>query len=138
MLSILLQTGIDSLAQAAAEAAAAPVAASAAPIQVEQSFSLISMAAKGGVLMIVLLVLSILTIYIFGKKWWMIHQASRIDKNFMKDIRDYLHEGKIKSALELCSKCRLVAVIDDDLFVSAVVLGSTVKIERSHEEAEHY
>ncbi|MCQ2146378.1 MAG: MotA/TolQ/ExbB proton channel family protein [Bacteroidales bacterium] len=95
MLSTLLQ--IDSTTAAAA-------LASAAPQQVEQSYSLISMASKGGALMIVLLILSILAIYIFGQKWWMIHQASKIDKNFMKDIRDYIHEGKIKSAIELCSK----------------------------------
>lgn len=67
-----------------------------------QSFSLISMAAKGGWLMIVLLILSLLAIYIFGKKWWMIHKAGSIDKNFMKDIKDYIHEGKIKSAISLC------------------------------------
>lgn len=52
--------------------------------------------------MIVLLLLSLLAIYLFGKKWWMIHKASQIDKNFMKDIRDYIHEGKIKSAISLC------------------------------------
>ena len=76
----------------------------AAPVQQEMSYSLISMAAKGGWLMIVLLILSILAIYIFGKKWWLIHKAGGIDKNFMKDIRDYIHEGKIKSARTLCSK----------------------------------
>ena len=54
--------------------------------------------------MIVLLILSIIAIYIFGKKWWMIHKAGKIDKNFMKDIRDYVHEGKLKSAITLCQK----------------------------------
>lgn len=76
----------------------------AAPVQQEMSYSLISMAAKGGWLMIVLLILSILAIYIFGKKWWLIHKAGGIDKNFMKDIRDYIHEGKIKSAIALCQR----------------------------------
>lgn len=32
----------------------------------------------------------------------MIHQAGNIDNNFMRDIRDYLHEGKLKSAQSLC------------------------------------
>ncbi len=76
----------------------------AAPVQQEMSYSLISMAAKGGWLMIVLLILSILAIYIFGKKWWLIHKAGGIDKNFMKDIRDYIHDGKIKSAISLCEQ----------------------------------
>ena len=62
------------------------------------------MAAKGGFLMIVLLVLSVIAIYLFGKKWWMIHQAGKIDRHFMDDIRDYIHEGKLKSAVTLCTK----------------------------------
>ena len=79
-------------------------AVQAAPVQQEMSFSLIDMAVKGGWLMILLLALSIVAIYIFGKKWWMIRQASKIDKDFMMDIRDYIHDGKIKSAKTLCLK----------------------------------
>ena len=52
----------------------------------------------------VLLLLSIVAIYIFGKKWWAIRQAGKIDKDFMMDIRDYIHEGEIKSAMTLCTK----------------------------------
>ena len=74
------------------------------PVGEEMSFSLIGMAAKGGWLMLVLLALSIIAIYIFGQKWWMIRKAGRIDKNFMKDIHDFIHEGKIKSAVSLCEK----------------------------------
>ncbi len=106
MLFHLLQSGLDSVATSVAEAIAntAEPVAQAAPQQVEQSFSLIEMAAKGGWLMIVLAVLSVIAIYIFGKKWWMIHKAQQVDKNFMRDIRDYIHEGKVKSALALCEK----------------------------------
>lgn len=74
------------------------------PVQQEMSYTLFEMAAKGGWLMIVLLLLSIIAIYIFGKKWWCLRQAGKIDKDFMMDIRDYIHEGKIKSAKTLCSK----------------------------------
>ena len=73
-------------------------------VQQEMKLSLIDLASKGGWLMIVLLLLSIMAIYIFGNKYWMIRQAGQIDKNFMKDIRDYIHDGKIKSALELCQR----------------------------------
>jgi len=76
----------------------------AQPVAQEMSFSLIEMAKKGGWLMLVLLLLSILALYIFGKKWWMIRQAQKVDKNFMFDIRDYLKEGKVDSARTLCSK----------------------------------
>ena len=98
MLFNLLQ--IDSVA--AIEQVATEV--QAVPQQQEMTYSLIEMACKGGWLMLVLLALSIIAFYIFGKKWWMIRQASKIDKNFMNDIRDYIHEGKIKSALTLCEK----------------------------------
>lgn len=92
------------LLQADSLSGAAEVLTQQAPQQQEMSYSLISMAAKGGWLMLVLLALSIIAIYIFGKKWWMIHQAGKIDKNFMNDIRDYIHDGKIKSAITLCEK----------------------------------
>ena len=73
MLFQLLQAGIDSTANAAAAAAATvPQVA-----QTEQTYSLIEMACKGGWLMIVLLILSIIAIYIFGKKWWLISRASK-------------------------------------------------------------
>ena len=105
MLFKLLQA--DSLIAAADVAEAMNTVAdtvAAAPQQQEMSYSLISMAAKGGFLMIVLLVLSVIAIYLFGKKWWMIHQAGKIDRHFMDDIRDYIHEGKLKSAVTLCTK----------------------------------
>ena len=70
----------------------------------ELSFSIFQMAAKGGWLMIVLLLLSIIAIYIFGSKWWAIHKAGQIDKNFMKDIKDYILEGKVRSARALCKR----------------------------------
>ena len=76
----------------------------AVPVPQEMSYSLFEMAAKGGSLMWVLLALSILAVYIFGAKWWAFRQAGKIDKDFMMDIRDYIHEGKIKSARTLCSK----------------------------------
>ena len=76
----------------------------AAPLQQEMKLSLIDLAAKGGWLMIVLLLLSIIAIYIFGNKWWLIYKAGQIDKNFMNDIRDMIHDGKIKSAIDLCQR----------------------------------
>lgn len=91
MLSFLLQADIVDAVQAT-------------PVPQEMSYSLIDMALKGGWLMLVLLILSVIAIYIFGKKWWMIRQAGKIDKDFMMDIRDYIHDGKVKSAKTLCTK----------------------------------
>ena len=73
-----------------------------AVVKEELSFSLIDMAFKGGWLMIPLFLLSIVTIYLFGMKWWAIRKASRIDENFMRNIHDFIHDGKIKSAVALC------------------------------------
>ena len=77
-------------------------AVEAVPTAVQQKLSLIDMASKGGFLMIVLLLLSIMAIYIFGNKYWLIRKAGKMDKNFMNDIHDLIHDGKINSALELC------------------------------------
>lgn len=93
MLFNLLQAAVDTTALAPAT-----------PVSQEMKLSLIDMAVKGGWLMIVLLILSIMAIYIFGNKWWLIRKAGKIDRNFMKDIRDMIHDGKIKSAIALCQK----------------------------------
>src|SRR5574344_2940647 len=89
---------LAAMAQDAAEVAVQAVL----PVKEELSFSLIEMALKGGWIMIPLLILSILTIYIFGERWWAIRKASQIDENFMRNIHDYIHEGKIKAAINLC------------------------------------
>lgn len=89
---------LAAMAQDAAEAATQAIV----PVKEELSFSLIDMAFKGGWIMIPLLALSILTLYLFGERWWAIRQASKIDENFMRNIHDYIHEGKIKAAINLC------------------------------------
>ena len=101
MLFNLLQT--DTLVQTATEAAEQLTATPAAqPTQMSES--LFSMFSMGGPLMWVLLVLSIIAIYIIGWKFWTLNKASKIDANFMNDIRDYMEAGKTKSAVTLCRK----------------------------------
>ncbi len=78
--------------------------AEAVPVKEELTMSLIDMAFKGGWLMIPLFLLSIVTIYLFGQKWWAIKKASAIDQNFMNDITDYIHNGKVNAALALCKE----------------------------------
>ena len=70
----------------------------------ELAFSLISMAAKGGWLMIILAILSIIAIYIFGERLFAISKAGKVDKNFLKDINDFVIDGKIRSAKALCKR----------------------------------
>ena len=103
MIFNLLQA--DTLEQAVESAVETVTAAPAAPVQpTEMSESLFSLFTMGGPLMWVLLALSILAIYLIGRKWWTINHASKIDPNFINDIRDYMQQGKVKSALTLCSK----------------------------------
>ncbi len=78
------------------------VIAQSLPQKEEISFSLIDMAIKGGWVMIPIALLSVFAIYLFGERWWAIRKASQIDQNFMKNIHEYIHEGKIKAAINLC------------------------------------
>lgn len=91
MLLNLLQSGIDS-------------AVETVPQPQEMTMSLFDLFLKGGALMWVLLALSILAIYIFGKKWWMIRKAGQISRDFMREIRSLVHDGKLKSAASLCRR----------------------------------
>lgn len=80
---------------------AAPVA-EAAPQVVEQSYSLIEMCLKGGWLMLVLLLLSIVAIYIFGQKLWMTIRANKNNVYFMREIGDKLQSNKRRNAMDYC------------------------------------
>lgn len=53
-------------------------------------------------IMIPLMVMLILAIYYFVERWLTINQASKEERNFMNNIRDFVHEGKIESAKALC------------------------------------
>lgn len=59
---------------------------------------------KGGFFMIPLLLLSILTIYVFVERLLVIRKAAREDHTFMDRIKDYIHDGEIDTALKLCKK----------------------------------
>ncbi|MDE6542650.1 MAG: MotA/TolQ/ExbB proton channel family protein [Muribaculaceae bacterium] len=66
--------------------------------------SLWEMCLQGGVLMIPLALLSVICIYIFIERLIVISRASREDSSFMQRIKDYIHDGEIESALNLCKK----------------------------------
>lgn len=79
-----------------------PAATAAVNQQVE--LSLWDLCLRGGPLMIVLALLSLVCIYIFVERTIVINRAAREDDTFMKRIRDYIHEGEIESAFNLCKK----------------------------------
>jgi len=68
----------------------------------EQTFSIISLALKGGWIMLPILALSIIAVYIFVERYIAINKASIEDANFMNNIRDFIHNDRLDSALSLC------------------------------------
>ncbi len=68
----------------------------------EETLSFFSLAFKGGIVMIPLLILSIIAIYIFIERYLAISKASKEEYNFMNNIRDFIHDGRIDSAKSLC------------------------------------
>jgi biopolymer transport protein ExbB len=69
---------------------------------VEQSISLWEMAEKGGPILIPIAILSIAAFYIFFERYFTIRRLSKVDRNFMNQIRDYVHGGNIEAAKALC------------------------------------
>ena len=57
---------------------------------------------KGGIVMIPLAILSVVAIYIFIERYFAISRASNEETNFMNNIRDFIHNGRIDSAKSLC------------------------------------
>ena len=66
------------------------------------SMSLWDLAVKGGWIMIVLAVFSIIAVYIFIDRFLAISRSAKEEKNFMNSIRDFIHDGRIDSAQALC------------------------------------
>lgn len=66
------------------------------------SMSVMDLCMQGGWLMIVLLVLSVVSIYILVERMIVLHRAQSEDTTFMHRIRDYIHTGDLESARNLC------------------------------------
>lgn len=66
--------------------------------------SLWSLVMDGGYIMIPLAILLLVAIYVFTERVIVINRAAKEDRSFMDRIRDYVHEGDIESARNLCRK----------------------------------
>lgn len=67
-----------------------------------ESLSLWSLCLKGGFIMIPMALLALICVYIFIERFIAVTRAGKHDDTFMKRINDYIHEGEIESALNLC------------------------------------
>ena len=97
-MGLLLQ--ITTTTTAIADTAAALTAA--VPVKMEQSISLLELVVKGGPIMIPLGLLSIAAIYIFFERFFTVKRFSKIDNNFINQIKDFVHHGNIDAAKSLC------------------------------------
>lgn len=69
-------------------------------------FSLWEMLFSGGivgnVIMIAIFLLGILALYIFLERFFFIKRASKATPNFLENIKDFVQEGKIQTAVDYC------------------------------------
>ncbi len=86
-----IQQAANDLGTTAAETATEPIKLSA-----------LELATKGGWIMILLAVLSIIAVYIFIERYIAISRATKYDNGFMERIREYMKDGKLDSAKALC------------------------------------
>ncbi len=78
------------------------------PQRVEKTISIIELLTSGGIsgqiIMAVLFILFFMAIYLYLERLFAIQAASKIDKNFMNQIRDNIVEGRIDAARKLCQQ----------------------------------
>ena len=70
------------------------------PDQVTLTFG--ELVIKGGWVMVPIFLLSIVAIYIFVERLYVITKAGREELNFMDRIKDYISDSKIDAAMALC------------------------------------
>jgi biopolymer transport protein ExbB len=84
------------------------VAALANEESVEKTLSIIELITSGGtagmVIIAILFVLLIVAIYIYFERLFAIKAASKVDANFMNQIKDHVSNGKIEAAQILCAQ----------------------------------
>tara|TARA_Y100000815_G_scaffold221135_1_gene207281 strand:- start:1101 stop:1796 length:696 start_codon:yes stop_codon:yes gene_type:complete len=76
--------------------------------QVEKTLSIIELITTGGtagmIIILILFLLLIVAIYIYFERLFTIKSASKVDSNFMNQIKDHVSNGKIDSAQMLCAQ----------------------------------
>lgn len=56
----------------------------------------------GNVIMITIFLIGILALYIFLERYFFIKRASKPTSNFLENIKDFVEEGKITTAIDYC------------------------------------
>ena len=71
-------------------------------VETATEMNLWDMAIKGGWIMAILALLSVLCVYIFMERLAVIRKASKVDPVFMDRIHDYVRNDELKSAVNYC------------------------------------
>lgn len=72
------------------------------PVGIPDEMNLWSMAMKGGWIMVVLGLMSLLCFYILFERNYVIRKAGKEDPQFMDKIKDYILSGELKAAIAYC------------------------------------
>jgi biopolymer transport protein ExbB len=74
----------------------------------EKTLSIYKLIVDGGlggqIIISILFVLLAVSLYIYFERFFAIKAASKVDKNFMNQIKDYISDGKLDAASDLCKK----------------------------------
>lgn len=74
----------------------------------EKTLSIYKLIIDGGlggqIIISILFVLLATSLYIYFERFFTIKAATKVDKNFMNQIKDYISNGKLEAASDLCTK----------------------------------
>ncbi len=74
----------------------------------EKTLSVLDLILSGGIggqlVMATLFILSVIAVYIFVERYMSIKKAAQEDHNFMNNIKDFIHDGKLESGIQLCQR----------------------------------
>ncbi len=96
LLSIFLQMNL------AGDSAAGAVSLPATANPPETTLSALELVMKGGVLMIPIFILSLISIYVLIERFLFIKKAGQVDNNFMSSLSENLKKGNTDAAKALC------------------------------------
>lgn len=99
---IRMMNTLLSVAQVAVNEVDTLAGAGIAQVAESEQMNLFTMAAKGGWIMIVLAILSLICFYIFFERIYVIRKASKDVPDFIDKIKADILSGNIKGALEYC------------------------------------
>lgn len=72
------------------------------PVTGPEEMNMLDMAFKGGWIMLILALLSVVCFYILFERMYVIRKAGKEDPMFMDKIKDYILSGEIKPAINYC------------------------------------